>query len=124
MDGAIRILQVTVSNDCGGFVSSDGLFFLPSRFEGLPIVGIEAQAAGCPCFFSDTITKEVGITDLAHFISLETPPTEWTEEILEKSQIPRRDTSEEIAVVGYDIECEVKKLEKMYLGEVLNASQR
>ena len=91
-------------------------FLLPSRFEGLPLVGIEAQAAGLPCFFSDTITKEVGITDLAHFISLETSPTEWAEEILKKSQIPRRDTSEEIAAAGYDIEKEIGEMEKFYLG--------
>ena len=91
-------------------------FLLPSRFEGLPLVGIEAQAAGLPCFFSDTITKEVGITDLAHFISLETSPTEWAEEILKKSQIPRRDTSEEIAAAGYDIEKEIREIEEFYLG--------
>ncbi len=91
-------------------------FLLPSRFEGLPLVGIEAQAAGLPCFFSDTITKEVGITDLAHFISLETSPAKWAEEILEKSQIPRRDTSEEIAAAGYDIEKEIGEMEKFYLG--------
>ena len=32
MDGAIRILQATVSNDCGGFVSSDGLFSFAQSF--------------------------------------------------------------------------------------------
>ena len=28
-------------------------FLLPSLFEGNPVVGIEAQAAGTPCFFAD-----------------------------------------------------------------------
>ena len=35
------------------------VFVLPSLFEGLPIVGIEAQASGLLCVFADTITKEV-----------------------------------------------------------------
>ncbi len=91
-------------------------FLLPSRFEGLPLVGIEAQAAGLPCFFSDAITKEVGITNLAHFISLETSPAEWAKEILQKSQILRRDRSEEIAAAGYDIEKEIGEIEDFYLG--------
>lgn len=34
------------------------LFYLPSAFEGLGIVAIEAQAAGLPCILSDVIPKE------------------------------------------------------------------
>ena len=40
------------------------VFILPSLFEGLPVVGIEAQAAGLKCIMSDTITDEVKITDI------------------------------------------------------------
>ena len=34
------------------------VFCLPSLYEGLPVVGVEAQANGVPCVFSDRITKE------------------------------------------------------------------
>lgn len=92
-------------------------FILPSRFEGLPIVGIEAQAAGLPCFFSDTITREVGITDWAHFISLKKKPEEWAEIILKESKVKRKNMEEEIIEAGYDIRREIGKLEKFYEGE-------
>lgn len=40
-------------------------FVLPSVWEGLPVVGVEAQAADLPCVFSDNITREIGLTDKA-----------------------------------------------------------
>lgn len=47
------------------------LFFLPSLFEGLPFVLIEAQCSGVNCLVSDTVTKEAFITDLVTSMKLE-----------------------------------------------------
>lgn len=46
------------------------LFFLPSHFEGLPVTGLEAQAAGLPCLVSDTVSNEFVYTDQVFFFSL------------------------------------------------------
>lgn len=46
------------------------LFFLPSHFEGLPVTGLEVQAAGLPCLVSDTVSSEFVYTDLVTFFSL------------------------------------------------------
>lgn len=46
-------------------------FVLPSIFEGLAISGIEAQAAGLPCLFSDQIARETSVTADARFLSLD-----------------------------------------------------
>jgi glycosyltransferase involved in cell wall biosynthesis len=50
------------------------IFFLPSKFEGLPVTGIEAQAVGLPCLVSDTVTKEFVFTDLVQFFPLYESP--------------------------------------------------
>ena len=45
-------------------------FLLPSYFEGLPTVGVEAQCTGLPSLMSDTITTEVKITENCWFLPL------------------------------------------------------
>ncbi|MCB6568168.1 glycosyltransferase family 1 protein [Eubacterium limosum] len=92
------------------------VFLLPSRFEGLPIVGIEAQAAGLPCFMADTITNEVDLTGLVQFISLKNTPADWAEKILNyKNNDTRKNTNEMIKKAGYDIKDTAEKMENYYL---------
>ena len=90
-------------------------FLFPSLFEGLGFVGIEAQAAGLPCFFSDTITREVGITNLAHFYSLHMEPTQWAEKIALSIKSSRLNKREELKNAGYDINYEIEKVQQFYL---------
>ena len=90
-------------------------FILPSLFEGLPIVGVEAQTSGLSCYFSKNITEEIGITQLANFISLNKSPDFWAKKIMKEDVFERRNMSKNIIKAGYDIEYEVKRLEKIYM---------
>lgn len=91
------------------------IFLMPSLHEGLPVVGIEAQAAGLPCFMSKyVITDEVKITELVKFIELKQSSKKWGEEIF-NSDLNRKDTKAEIERAGYLITDTAKELENFYL---------
>lgn len=78
-------------------------FLLPSLFEGLPMVLVEAQAAGLLCVASSTITKEVQLTDNLYYIDLDKTPGEWADYILNTKGKNRNKMYETVKDSGYDI---------------------
>lgn len=90
------------------------LFILPSKYEGLPLVGIEAQTACVPCIISNKVTDEVKITNLVEFLPLDEKV--WVDMIIEKmnTKHQRKDMTKQIKEKGYDIDTEVKRLESIY----------
>lgn len=59
------------------------VFLFPSFYEGLPLVGLEAQAAGLPSILSDAITPEVVVVpELIKFLSITLAPAAWAEAAL------------------------------------------
>lgn len=82
------------------------VFLLPSLYEGLPLVSVEAQASGLISFTSDkVVAPECKVTELMHFIPLENTHEQWAEQIMEtvKNSEPRRDHSEAVKRAGFDI---------------------
>lgn len=90
------------------------IFVMPSLFEGLPMVAVEAQANGLPCIFSDKISKEALLTDNAKMLSLASGVERWAEEILNTNIERNSDAAKQLQEMGYDINTEVQKLQAWY----------
>lgn len=114
-----QIVFTGLRSDVNEILQAMDVFVLPSLFEGLGIVNIEAQAAGLPCFVSDKVVPpEVDVTDLMHHIPLEESPEEWAKQILAGviSVEDRRDRSGEIVASGFDVRSTCKQLCEFYEG--------
>lgn len=111
-----RVRFMGVRADVAELLQAMDLFVLPSLFEGLPLTIIEAQAAGLPCFVSDTITDEVRITDLVRFISLQVSAEQWAKMIhASLRSFTRRNTCFDIINSGYDVQSTARSLQDFYL---------
>ncbi len=91
-------------------------FIFPSRFEGLGIAAIEAQATGLLTICADSIVDEVNITDCFKRIH-GWDSKEWAKQIAELINNNTRDgdRKEQVIKAGYDIRDTVKQLEEFYI---------
>ena len=99
--------------DIKQFYNSFDAFLLPSLYEGLPVVGVESQAAGLPVFFSEDVTREAAVAELGHFISLKKSAKEWADIIIsetEKAMPLRRGREEDMIKAGFDAVSETERL--------------
>lgn len=111
-----RVILTGVINNVAEYLQAMDVFVFPSRFEGLPVSAIEAQAADLPCLISNTITDEVIVTDNVKVLPIDDDcKSEWVEE-LRKIGVRNTGTDrrKEIIQSNYDIGTTVKWLEQFY----------
>lgn len=107
--------------DIKQFYNAFDCFLLPSLYEGLPVVGLESQSCGLPIFFSTEITQEANACEMAQFVSLKTPASEWAKQIVATvgKNIPvRRSYAKEVAAAGFDSKSEALRLQKYYFDAI------
>ena len=104
-----------VRNDIETLLPAGDLFFMPSKFEGLPISLIEAQAAGLPCLISDTITREIDCGGCA-FLSLEEAPARWARALSDLLDGDHSLSTEPERLRKFDTACTIDQLERVYHG--------
>lgn len=90
------------------------VFALPSIYEGLGIVLLEAQISGLPCVVSDVIPEEAQISNLYKKISLNDTVEKWAENIINSKVNNRKTNLNGLIENNYEIETEAKKLLKYY----------
>ncbi len=109
-----RIVFYGVTNDVSGILSAMDVFILPSRYEGLGIVLIEAQSNGLPCITSLNIPEEAQVSN--NYCKLPIiNATLWCDKIMLFSENKDRKYPEaSILNAGYLLNNTVRDVERLY----------
>ncbi|MCF2583979.1 glycosyltransferase family 1 protein [Mitsuokella multacida] len=110
-----RVLFLGMRNDTNELYQAMDCHVLPSHFEGLCITALEAQAAGLPCICSDSFSEETAVTRHFYTVNLNASAESWAGVILQYANQERENTSIDFINMGYDINVEIKKMERLFL---------
>ena len=92
-------------DDTPALLDAMDAFLFPSRYEGLPVTVIEAQASGLPIVLSSSISRECDLTGALAFLPLATPDEIWAKAVLAAAQQGRAQEADRlVAAAGFDIE--------------------
>jgi glycosyltransferase involved in cell wall biosynthesis len=93
-------------------------FLFPSRYEGLGLVLIEAQAAGIPCVVSDVVPEEADVVPgLIARLRLDQSIEVWAETVLRtasKHRVTSEAALETVAQSPFNIQRSIESLLKLY----------
>lgn len=110
-----NVLFLGLRQDVNRLMQAMDCFVMPSTFEGLPFVLVEAQCAGLPCYVSDNVSKKSALLPSTKFFSLTTPAKLWAQEISAIGLVANRACgAEEIISQGYSISGIIDSLQTIY----------
>lgn len=115
-----RIIYYGITDDIYELYCAMDVFLLPTKYEGLGIVFIEAQINGLPCVTSDQVPEEVDFGGRVKFLSLDEKKETWAMETINSIQIDRTKVLERYSkqINEYDIKSSVKILDDYYEGAI------
>lgn len=100
-------------NDVSEILRCSDMFFLPSRFEGLGIVLIEAQAAGLPCVVSDAVPYEANCGGCC-YVGLDQPASYWAEKISDILDAKISLSVNQSMLNKYSVDYMIKEMEEVF----------
>lgn len=113
-----KVIFAGAQGNVAPYYQTMDILAFPSLWEGLPVGVVEAQASGLPCVISATITKDVQLTDLVIYESLDKTAQEWAETVgryVGKNRMGLAEIHRE-QLEHFDSNRVAKELQEFYLG--------
>lgn len=112
-----NVTLLGLRSDVNELMLAADLLILPSLFEGLPIVAVEAQAAGLPTLLSENISKDAKLVDTTQFLPIHESRF-WVKEIekiLTENDSIRVSDKSTLIKMGYDIKTVAKTVQDILI---------
>lgn len=113
-----QILLLGVRKDIDVLMRKSAAFLLPSLYEGMPLVMIEAQASGLPCITADTYSREVDFgLGIVNWLRLEDGVSSWTDAVEKAVRLGRAEESAVVQAIekgGFDSKVFANKICELY----------
>ncbi|MDD7389308.1 MAG: glycosyltransferase family 1 protein [Lachnospiraceae bacterium] len=106
-----KVTFAGVRSDVENMYQIMDLFVLPSIFEGLGVVALEAQACSLPCLLADTVPMIVKVNPNVAFLSLDAPINQWVDTIVRMVGSFIRDEDNKIENSEYNIFAQIENFE-------------
>lgn len=115
ISGSVRFLGVR--SDVPELMQAMDAFLMPSLYEGLPLVLVEAQASGLPCVISDCIPADCDLEGSSMVrLPLSAPLNQWSEALTDVvGKTARIDGATIVRKAGFDAEETASWLQDYYL---------
>lgn len=107
-----RVIHIDKTDAVNEYMQAMDCFLFPSKYEGLGMVAIEAQACGLPVIASIGVPKMIDVTGNVVFLDFDTK--EWCNEIDHYRTCTREDQTEKLRAAGFDRSHATETLEKLY----------
>lgn len=113
-----HIQLLGIRKDVPDIMNRCKVFLLPSLYEGMPLVLLEAQSAGMNCVVADTFSHEADFgVNLIKWLPLDYTPKAWAEEIYDatnKESISNDTIMTAIKKYGFDSKSFCEKICTLY----------
>lgn len=122
LEADIRVLGLV--RDVPAMMAAADCFALPSLYEGLPLVAIEAQASGLPVLFSDRVSEEASIFAENVFLPIDEGAAPWSEALtaivdgqVREARPDRSAAADVVDAAGFSVRAAAEALVGIYLRE-------
>lgn len=109
-----KVIFTGKKNNIPDYLSAMDIFVMPSLYEGLPISAVEAQAEGLGVYLSDSISKEIVLTNNTKMFSLNDDPSVIAGQLLSYIKTNNREAEAKTVKKHYSLDKTVKDFANLY----------